>query len=173
MATASVMHTPSRMHPTTQQKTRELPGVYMPVRLHLMVLCGDRAFSYPGALIRLNPEQILPKRRLQNILSFHLMRKANRLEGFSPRGMDVDRNGVAWVALASGHLASFDCRKCKVRSGPTATGQHCPEGWTFYTRATSAIQRFKYFGQCRVQLLYMGRPVQHIGTWRKYAYQHR
>ena len=37
------------------------------------------------------------------------------IEGFSPRGMDVDRNGVAWVALASGHLASFDCKKCKVR----------------------------------------------------------
>ena len=52
--------------------------------------------------------------------------------GFSPRGGDVDRNGVFWSALASGHLASFDRRKCKVTSGPTATGQHCPEGWTLY-----------------------------------------
>jgi hypothetical protein len=48
--------------------------------------------------------------------------------------MDIDRNGVAWAALASGHLASFDRRKCKgPLNGPTATGQHCPEGWTFYT----------------------------------------
>ena len=47
--------------------------------------------------------------------------------------MDIDRNGVAWVALASGHMASFDRRKCKgPLNGPTATGQHCPEGWTFY-----------------------------------------
>jgi hypothetical protein len=54
-------------------------------------------------------------------------------EGFSPRGFDVDRNGVAWAALASGHLASFDRRKCKgPLNGPKATGQHCPEGWTFY-----------------------------------------
>ena len=51
--------------------------------------------------------------------------------GFGPRGLDVDRNGVIWTALAaSGHLASFDRRKCTVLSGPTATGQHCPQGWT-------------------------------------------
>jgi hypothetical protein len=55
------------------------------------------------------------------------------VQGFSPRGGDVDRNGVMWVALASGHMASFDRRKCKgPLNGPTATGQHCPEGWTLY-----------------------------------------
>ena len=53
--------------------------------------------------------------------------------GFSPRGADVDRNGVMWSALSSGHLASFDRRKCKgPLNGPKATGQHCREGWTFY-----------------------------------------
>jgi hypothetical protein len=26
----------------------------------------------------------------------------------------------------------FDRSKCKVLNGPTATGQHCPEGWTIY-----------------------------------------
>jgi hypothetical protein len=55
------------------------------------------------------------------------------VEGFSPRGMDVDRNGVAWAALASGHMASFDRSLCRgPLNGPAATGQHCPEGWTFY-----------------------------------------
>lgn len=50
-----------------------------------------------------------------------------------PRGMDFDRDGVAWISFAgSGHMASFDRRKCKVLNGPTATGQHCAEGWTFY-----------------------------------------
>jgi hypothetical protein len=34
--------------------------------------------------------------------------------------------------LASGHLASFDRRKCKIVNGPKATGQHCPEGWTLH-----------------------------------------
>ena len=53
--------------------------------------------------------------------------------GFSPRGVDIDRNGVVWAALASGHMASFDRRKCKgPLNGPKATGQHCPEGWTLY-----------------------------------------
>ena len=47
--------------------------------------------------------------------------------------MDIDRNGVVWAALASGHLASFDRRKCKgPLNGPKATGQQCPEGWTLY-----------------------------------------
>jgi hypothetical protein len=52
---------------------------------------------------------------------------------YTPRGVDVDSNGLVWTALAgSGDLASFDRRKCKVLNGPTATGQHCPEGWTMY-----------------------------------------
>jgi hypothetical protein len=55
------------------------------------------------------------------------------LNGYTPRGIDIDRNGLIWTALASSsHLASFDRRKCKVLRGPTATGQHCPEGWTLY-----------------------------------------
>ena len=53
--------------------------------------------------------------------------------GHGGRGIDVDRNGMLWTALGgSGHLASFDRSKCAVLNGPTATGQHCPEGWTLY-----------------------------------------
>ena len=48
------------------------------------------------------------------------------------RGGDIDSNGVVWVAFASGQVGSFDRRKCKVLNGPTATGQHCKEGWKFY-----------------------------------------
>jgi len=51
--------------------------------------------------------------------------------GFAPRGIDITSDGVIWTALSgSGHYASFDRRKCRVLDGPTATGQHCPEGWT-------------------------------------------
>src|SRR5581483_1959496 len=53
--------------------------------------------------------------------------------GFGVRGGDIDGNGVVWVSLASGHLGSFDRRKCKgPLNGPKATGDHCPEGWSFY-----------------------------------------
>ena len=53
--------------------------------------------------------------------------------GHAPRGLDIDRNGIIWTALSgSGHMASFDRSRCAVRAGPTADGQHCPEGWTLY-----------------------------------------
>ena len=55
------------------------------------------------------------------------------MPGFGPRGADIDSKGVVWVSLASGHIGSFDRRKCKgPLNGPTATGNHCPEGWSFY-----------------------------------------
>src|SRR3990170_4465116 len=48
-------------------------------------------------------------------------------------GGDIDKKGVVWVSLASGHLGSFDRKKCKgPLNGPKATGDHCPEGWAFY-----------------------------------------
>ena len=54
--------------------------------------------------------------------------------GYGSRGIDLDLNGVVWTTLSSGHLASFDRRKCKgPLNGPAAaTGKHCPEGWTLY-----------------------------------------
>ena len=53
--------------------------------------------------------------------------------GFGPRGADIDSKGVVWVSLGSGHLASFDRSKCKgPLNGPKATGNQCPEGWSFY-----------------------------------------
>ncbi|MEO8133568.1 MAG: carboxypeptidase regulatory-like domain-containing protein [Betaproteobacteria bacterium] len=52
---------------------------------------------------------------------------------FGIRGGDIDKNGVVWASLSSGHLGSFDRRKCKgPLNGPNATGDHCPEGWSFY-----------------------------------------
>jgi hypothetical protein len=55
------------------------------------------------------------------------------LPGFGPRGGDIDSKGVVWVSLGSGHLGSFDRRKCKgPLNGPNATGNQCPEGWSFF-----------------------------------------
>ena len=90
------------------------------------------SLGYPGAVIRLNPGSNPSETALVEYYELPLNDAGEPIEGFSPRGMDVDRDGVAWVALASGHLASFDRRKCKTTNGPSATGQHCPEGWTFY-----------------------------------------
>jgi hypothetical protein len=89
--------------------------------------------SYPGAVVRLMPGDDPSVTALTEYYELPLDANGDPIEGFSPRGMDVDRNGVAWVALASGHMASFDRSLCQgPLNGPLATGQHCPEGWTFY-----------------------------------------
>ncbi|MDT8397426.1 MAG: hypothetical protein RQ899_02285 [Pseudomonadales bacterium] len=89
--------------------------------------------GYPGAVARLVPGDDPSTTALTEYYELPVDANGDAIEGFSPRGMDIDRNGVAWVALASGHMASFDRRKCTgPLNGPTATGQHCPEGWTFY-----------------------------------------
>jgi hypothetical protein len=88
--------------------------------------------GFPGSVVRLTPGSNPSETALAEVFELP-MNSAGPVGGFSPRGMDIDRNGVAWAALASGHLASFDRRKCKgPLNGPNATGQQCPEGWTFY-----------------------------------------
>jgi hypothetical protein len=89
--------------------------------------------GFPGAIVRLSPGANPPETALAEIFELPFNNPKAPVQGFSPRGGDVDRNGVFWTALASGQLASFDRRKCKgPLNGPAATGQHCPEGWTFY-----------------------------------------
>jgi hypothetical protein len=89
--------------------------------------------GFPGAVFRLTPGANPSETALTEVFELPWNNPTVAGAGFSPRGGDVDRNGVYWAALASGHLASFDRRKCRgPLNGPTATGQHCPEGWTFY-----------------------------------------
>jgi hypothetical protein len=87
----------------------------------------------PGAVVRLNPGSNPPETTLAEVYQPPFNNPNAKMQGYSPRGFDIDRNGVAWLPLASGHMASFDRRKCKgPLNGPNATGQHCPEGWTLY-----------------------------------------
>jgi hypothetical protein len=87
----------------------------------------------PGAIIRVMPGPTPTATALAEVYEPPFNNPRSQVNAYLPRGIDVDRNGVIWTALAgSGHLASFDRRKCKVLNGPTATGQHCPEGWTLH-----------------------------------------
>ena len=91
------------------------------------------SLGYPGAIIRLEPGDDPSRTALVEVYELPLKENGEPVEGFSPRGGDVDRNGVYWTALASGHMASFDRTKCSAPlNGPDATGQHRPEGWTFF-----------------------------------------
>ena len=88
----------------------------------------------PGALVRFIPGSHPPETALAEYYEVPWNNPKAPVQGFSPRGMDVDSKGVVWTLLSSGHYASFDRRKCKgPLNGPTAaTGQQCPEGWTLY-----------------------------------------
>ena len=48
-------------------------------------------------------------------------------------GLHITGDGLIWQDWrGSGHFAAFDRSVCTVTNGPEATGQSCPEGWTFY-----------------------------------------
>jgi hypothetical protein len=87
---------------------------------------GSNAFRYPGSITRLVPGSNPPQTSLAEVY-------VPPLPGFGIRGADIDKNGVVWTSLGSGHLGEFDRSKCEgPLNGPEATGDHCPEGWTFH-----------------------------------------
>ena len=80
----------------------------------------------PGAVVRLAPGKNPPETALAEIYNVPK-------PYFGIRGADIDKQGVVWASMGSGHIGSFDRRKCKgPLNGPKATGDHCPEGWAFY-----------------------------------------
>jgi len=91
---------------------------------------------FPGSIVRVTLGSNPPSTALAEIYEPPLKDPKDPsagYKGFGPRGMDIDRDGVVWTVLASGHFASFDRRKCKgPLNGPAAVGQQCPEGWTLY-----------------------------------------
>ena len=84
--------------------------------------------DYPGELFRFDPGSNPPQTCISERYTIP------KELGYRTRGVDVDRNGVVWLALASSsQLASFDRKKCKTLNGPaTRDGLHCKEGWAFY-----------------------------------------
>jgi hypothetical protein len=91
------------------------------------------AMGFPGAIVRFVPGSHPPETALSEYYEVPWNNPKASVQGYAPRGLDVDSKGVVWTVLSSGHYASFDRSKCKgPLNGPTATGQHCPEGWTLY-----------------------------------------
>ena len=124
--------------------------------------------GFPGSIVRLNPGPNPSETALAEIYEVPLDAGA-----YGIRGMDIDRNGVVWSSLSSGHLASFDRRKCKVLNGPTATGKHCPEGWTLHHTSRAAIRESERAGQRGGELLHLGGSVRHFRPGQRRADRHR
>src|SRR5207249_10631992 len=62
--------------------------------------------TFPGSIVRIAPGPNPSETALAEIYNVPL-------PGFGIRGADIDKQGVVWASLASGHLASFDRRKCR------------------------------------------------------------
>ena len=84
--------------------------------------------DFPGRLLRLDRGGDPPASCISELYTVPVEK------GYRTRGLDVDRNGVLWTALAgSSHFASFDRGKCTVFGGPEARGgRQCDAGWSFY-----------------------------------------
>jgi hypothetical protein len=103
--------------------------------------------NFPGYLVRVDPGENPPETCIT---------EAYKVPdpGFDPRGVDVDSNGIVWMALAgSSHFARFDRSQCDVLNGPeTVDGTHCEQGWTLYRtdgptfKGTDVPADFHYFG---------------------------
>jgi hypothetical protein len=89
--------------------------------------------GYPGFVARVVPGSDPARTALTEVFNLPADDPHAPVHGYSPRGMDLDHNGVLWAPLASGHLARFDRSRCTAPlNGPNALGNECPEGWTLY-----------------------------------------
>src|SRR5947209_8830142 len=65
-------------------------------------------------------------------------------EGIGVRGGDIDKNGVLWGSGSNGSLIRFDRSKCKnPLNGPNATGNHCPEGFSYFKYPGPGFEGFE------------------------------
>ncbi|MCI3953423.1 MAG: hypothetical protein K0R53_2923 [Burkholderiales bacterium] len=115
----------AKQPPDAAKDTRVHLGLYSVAVSPVDASVWGTALGFPGRVVRVAPGANPSATALAEIYE-------PPFPGYGPRGGDIDRNGVFWASLSSGHLASFDRRKCKVLNGPTATGKHCPEGWTLH-----------------------------------------
>ncbi len=65
-------------------------------------------------------------------------------EAIGLRGGDIGKDGVLYGSGSNGHLIAFDRRKCKgPLNGPTATGDHCPEGFSLHRYPGPGFEGFE------------------------------
>jgi hypothetical protein len=93
--------------------------------------------EYPGGVSHLIPGGHPPETALAEFFAFPLIDPARPqlgYKGYDPRGINVDRNGVVWMSLSMGAIASFDRRKCKepapIRGPKALDPQACADAWT-------------------------------------------
>jgi hypothetical protein len=130
-------------------------------------------FGFPGAVFRLTPGPNPPETALTEVFELPWNNPAVAEPGLLPARR---RRGPQRRVLGRpGERAHGQLRPAQVpRSAerPTATGQHCPEGWTFYAEPLPQLGNVTSPG-VRRELLHVGGPVQHARPRRERADQHR
>ena len=86
----------------------------------------------PTGLVRLDPGSNPPETCKAEYYEPPKAADGINYVAFDARGIGVDTNGLAHTTFGNGKIGVLDRAKCKVKNGPTALGQQCPEGWTFY-----------------------------------------
>ncbi|NNE20067.1 MAG: carboxypeptidase regulatory-like domain-containing protein [Myxococcales bacterium] len=120
-------------YPVDPTKDKQIADAFYAVAPAVDGSVWGSILGFPGAVVRLDPGSNPPATALAERYELPWDEPNAPVNGYSPRGMDIDRNGVAWMGLGSGHMASFDRSKCNgPLNGPNALGRHCPEGWTLY-----------------------------------------
>ncbi len=112
--------------------------------------------GYPGAVVRLDPGSNPPETALAEVYT-------PPLPGYGIRGADIDRNGVVWMSMGSGHLGSFDRSKCQgPLERPRCDRQSLPGRLELLSISGSRLRRAPR-RERRVELLQLGRSAQHVG----------
>jgi hypothetical protein len=128
-ATASGTPPSSRTNRSIRRRTSASPAASTrSCRAPWTVRCGAPSACSPERVQSCDstPARIRLRRRSPRSTTSH--RRA--LDRVAPTSTAKASYGLS---LGSGHLGSFDWRKCKgPLNGPKATGDQCPEGWTLY-----------------------------------------
>src|SRR5688572_26946406 len=118
----------------------------------------------PGAVVRLVPGPHPPETALAEVYEVPWNNPKAPVQGFAPRGMDVDSNNVVWTVLSSGHLASFDRRKCKgPLNGPHGHRPALSGRLDAPSIARAQLQGRRGQRQRRVGVLRLRGPLRHAG----------
>ena len=125
---------------------------------------GFSRIDQPGYLMRLVPGPNPSETALAELF-------CRRMRVTARAASTSTTNGVVWTVLSSGHMASFDRKKCKgPLNGPAAaTGKHCPEGWTLYQFPGPQFKGVTDTGSAEPRLLHLGRSLQHARPRRQRA----
>ena len=130
--------------------------------------------GFPGAIVRINPGANPPETTLVEVYEPPFNNDKAPIQGFSPRGADVDQRRCLLVCAGertSGQLRSAQMQRTAQR--PVGDRSALPGGLDALRRAVAATERRNRSRKRRGQLLHLGRPVRHARARPEHADQHR